>query len=346
MTPNTPEELEELLYNQVVLTLQNDGNVYRDLIRNIEGFCYDTFRQRLINNSDLTKLTRPLGISPKLTPQRRCVVMLWDSYMRDHKDWRQMAAGVEKYAADTTEIAEQNKRLSEAKLTVEILHNPSLDPGPGKMRINHVEAKELGDKAEFYSNLFQVWKPCDAVTCDSGYAYRTDASATAAVKLHDPDRPAPAGYLRIDHKQAAKLRLSANYHSEANNLWKPADCKPATWRPTDWHHDFKPDYAYCAPIDEVLRAFPNHPVNQPETSKEITMSQVNFDSSVPVATVTLIYGQPVSSYSERDLLAAVRKLDANIETYSKMAGSERIAKSIAAMKAEREAIIKAFDAAA
>lgn len=73
----------------------------------------------------------------------------------------------------------------------------------------------------------------------------------------------------------------------------------------------------------------------------------SFDTSTPVTNVTLIYGKPAKSYSESDLLACVRRLDADIETYEKSAtGSARIAAKVATMKAERDQIILAFDAAA
>ena len=72
-----------------------------------------------------------------------------------------------------------------------------------------------------------------------------------------------------------------------------------------------------------------------------------FDASTPVTNVTLIYGKPAKNYSESDLLACVRRLDADIETYEKAAtGSARIAAKVATMKAERDQIIQAFDTAA
>lgn len=73
----------------------------------------------------------------------------------------------------------------------------------------------------------------------------------------------------------------------------------------------------------------------------------SFDATTPVTNVTLIYGTPAKNYSESDLLACVRLLDADIETYEKSAtGSARIAAKVATMKAERDQIILAFDAAA
>lgn len=73
----------------------------------------------------------------------------------------------------------------------------------------------------------------------------------------------------------------------------------------------------------------------------------SFNAYTPVANVTLIYGKPAKNYSESDLLACIRRLDADIETYEKSAtGSARIAAKIATMKAERDQIILAFDAAA
>jgi hypothetical protein len=89
------------------------------------------------------------------------------------------------------------------------------------------------------------------------------------------------------------------------------------------------------------------PTNPPETSKEITMTQTcQFDASVPVLDVTLVYGLPVKGYSDKDMLDAIQKLDAAIATYGSVLGSERLTKKVEALKAEREAIIKAFDAAA
>jgi len=149
--------------------------------------------------------------------------------------------------------------------------------------------------------------------------------------LQAPKQDPGAGYVLITPDQAAELRFTAEYYDHISDKeWRP--CRSCA---------FNPNYVYRAPAHVMQHLSPSLPTS-PETSKEITMTQTTcqFDASIPVTNVTLIYG-------ESDLLTCVRRLDADIETYSKSgADSKRFAAKVATMKAEREQIIKAFDAAA
>lgn len=84
-----------------------------------------------------------------------------------------------------------------------------------------------------------------------------------------------------------------------------------------------------------------------ETTKETTMSSIYTDSSVPVTTVTLVYGRNVKDLTNDDFMGMIRRIDGDIDTLTKAgAGSTRIAAKIAELKAQRDQVIATFDAAA
>lgn len=189
---------------------------------------------------------------------------------------------------------------------------------------------------------------------------RSKTSGLAAVcKFSDPTtvyRLAPMDHAnrRISPKQASKLPAS--------------DVQVYTpfygWVPVEPHHSFSEHVGYrlkpCNKKDDSLidtisfMAFvsltdSNTKAINSESALHLpkgnTMSQI-FDSTIPVQTVTLVYGQNVKNMSDGTLMSSLRHIDSNIATYSKDGvGSARMEAKVAELKADRAAIIAAFDAA-
>jgi hypothetical protein len=144
-----------------------------------------------------------------------------------------------------------------------------------------------------------------------------------------------AGFKSISFEEARDLKFTAEYFNVHIGEWRSC-------RYVDFLSSCASFFIYRAPAHVMQQP---QPQPLPETPKEITMS--SFDKTIPVANVTLIYGLSAKSYTEGDLLAAVRRIDDDIATFEKSGiRSTRIWASIAKKKAEREAIIKAFDEAA
>ncbi len=209
--------------------------------------------------------------------------------------------------------------------------------------ISAEEAKALGHyEAEWYSTKQNKWFGCGPLC-----------------KFSDPTtvyRLAPMDHAnrRISPKQASKLPAS--------------DVQVYTpfygWVPVEPHHSFSEHVGYrlkpCNKKDDSLidtisfMAFvsltdSNTKAINSESDLHLpkgnTMSQI-LDSTIPVQTVTLVYGQNVKNMSDGTLMSFLRHIDSNIATYSKDGvGSARMEAKVAELKADRAAIIAAFDAA-
>lgn len=209
--------------------------------------------------------------------------------------------------------------------------------------ISAEEAKALGHyEAEWYSTKQNKWFGCGPLC-----------------KFSDPTtvyRLAPMDHAnrRISPKQASKLPAS--------------DVQVYTpfygWVPVEPHHSFSEHVGYRLKprdkkdnplIDAIsFMAFVSltdldtkaiNPESALHLSKGNTMSQI-FDSNTPIQTVTLVFGQDVKKMNDQTLMSYLRHIDNNIATYSKDgAGSARMEAKVAELKANRAAIIAAFDAA-
>lgn len=230
-----------------------------------------------------------------------------------------------------TEPKQEEKLLNQG-----IIMNPTYP-------ISAEEAKALGHyEAEWYSTKQNKWFGCGPLC-----------------KFYDPTtiyRLAPMNHAdrRISPKQASKLPASDVQVYTPNYGW-------VTVEP---HYGFSEHAEYrlkpCNKKDDSLidaisfMAFvsltgSNTKAINSESALHLpkgnTMSQI-FDSTIPVQTVTLVYGQDVKKMSDQNLMSYLRHIDNNIATYSKDGvGSARMEAKVAELKADRAAIIAAFDAA-
>jgi hypothetical protein len=230
-----------------------------------------------------------------------------------------------------TELKQDEKLLNQG-----IIMNPTYP-------ISAEEAKALGHyEAEWYSTKQNKWFGCGPLC-----------------KFSDPTtiyRLAPMNHAdrRISPKQASKLSAS--------------DVQVYTpfygWVPVEPHHSFSEHAGYrlkpCNKKDDSLidaisfmafvsltdsntKAINSEPALH--LPKGNTMSQIS-DSTIPVQTVTLVFGQDVKKMSDQTLMSYLRHIDNSIATYSKDGvGSARMEAKVAELKADRAAIIAAFDAA-
>ena len=244
--------------------------------------------------------------------------------------------------AQAQKTAKENKggktepKQDEKLLNQGIIMNPTYP-------ISAEEAKALGHyEAEWYSTKQNKWFGCGPLC-----------------KFSDPTtiyRLAPMNHAdrRISPKQASKLSAS--------------DVQVYTpfygWVPVEPHHSFSEHAGYrlkpCNKKDDSLidaisfmalvsLTDSNTKAINSESALHLpkgnTMSQI-FDSTIPVQTVTLVFGQDVKKMSDQTLMSYLRHIDNSIATYSKDGvGSARMEAKVAELKADRAAIIAAFDAA-
>lgn len=235
-----------------------------------------------------------------------------------------------KHKGGKNEVNKNEKLLNQG-----IIMNPTYP-------ISAEEAKLLGPyEAEWYSPSQRKWFGCGSLC-----------------KFKDPDTkyrlaPLDPADRRISSKQASKLPLTDIQVSVTGEIWNP----PAP------DHNFSENLEYRLKVrgippcnmDKplfadlfVFAAFSDSEAKQPNPKSETHLQKGNamFDSNIPVQTVTLIYGHDAKTFSDRQLMTTLRQLDADIATYTKEgAGSARMEAKVAEMKANRAAVIAAFDAA-